>query len=119
MDGYNVIHAWPELQRLAQEDMDVARTRLLNALSSFRAVSSYRIIVVFDAYQVKERQLAEIMDYHNIHVVFTKSAQTADQYIEKFAFDHQGKYNITVATSDGLQQVIIRGQAALSCLPGS
>ncbi len=109
VDGYNVIHAWPELQRLAQEDMDVARTRLLNALSSFRAVSSYRIIVVFDAYQVKERQLAEIMDYHNIHVVFTKSAQTADQYIEKFAFDHQGKYNITVATSDGLQQVIIRG----------
>ncbi|HHT73592.1 MAG TPA: GTP-binding protein [Firmicutes bacterium] len=109
VDGYNVIHAWPELKGLAQEDMDIARTRLLDALSSYQAVSPYKIIVVFDAYSIKDRQLAELEAYHNIHVVFTKAAQTADQYIEKFAFDNQDKYNITVATSDGLQQVIIRG----------
>lgn len=116
VDGYNIIHAWPELQQLAQGDMDAARVRLLDALSSFQGVTTYRIIVVFDAYRVQDRQAAEIMEYHNIHVVFTKTAQTADQYIEKFAFDHQGKYNITVATSDGLQQVIIRtaGCALLS-----
>jgi len=116
VDGYNIIHAWPELKKLAEEDMDVARTRLLDALSSYQAMTNYRIIVVFDAYKVQERQLAEIMEYHNIYVVFTKAAQTADQYIEKFVHDNQRKYNITVATSDGLQQVIIRsaGSALLS-----
>lgn len=109
VDGYNVIHAWDDLKEIAAENMGVARTRLLDALSSFQGLSQYRIIVVFDAYRVEGRQIEEIIDYHNIHVVYTKEAQTADEYIEKFAYDHQKKYAITVATSDGLQQVIIRG----------
>jgi len=109
VDGYNVIHAWPELKELADENMDMARTRLLDALSSFRGMTNYKIIVVFDAYRVEGRPIEEISEHHNIYVVFTKEAQTADQYIEKFAFDHQKDYNITVATSDALQQVITRG----------
>jgi ribosomal protection tetracycline resistance protein len=112
VDGYNVIHAWPELKELAQEDMDMARTRLLDALSSYQGIKKNRIIVVFDAYRVQSRTVAEVMDYHNIHVVFTKEAQTADEYIEKFAHEHKKKYAIVVATSDALQQVIIRGSGA-------
>ncbi|MFB5028697.1 MAG: NYN domain-containing protein [Candidatus Darwinibacter acetoxidans] len=112
VDGYNVIHAWPELKELAQEDMDMARTRLLDALSSYQGITKNRIIVVFDAYRVQSRTVAEVMDYRNIHVVFTKEAQTADEYIEKFAHEHKKKYAIVVATSDALQQVIIRGSGA-------
>lgn len=112
VDGYNVIHAWPELKELAQEDMDMARTRLLDALSSYQGIKKNRIIVVFDAYRVQSRTVAEVMDYHNIHVVFTKEAQTADEYIEKFAHEHKKKYAIVVATSDALQQVVIRGSGA-------
>lgn len=72
--------------------------------------------MVFDAYRVQNRAMEESHDYHNIHVVFTKEAQTADEYIEKFAHDHKKKYDIVVATSDALQQVIIRsaGCALLS-----
>lgn len=108
VDGYNIIHAWPDLKKFAEGNMDLARIKLLDALASYGGIRHGEIIVVFDAYGVEGR-LEEIFKYHNIHVVFTKEAQTADQYIEKFAFDHNKKYKITVATSDGLQQVIIRG----------
>lgn len=108
VDGYNIIHAWPELKKLAEEDMDAARTKLLDELSKYRGVKNCRIIAVFDAYRV-ERHKEDVLDYHNIHVVYTRKAQTADQYIERFAHDNQRKYDITVATSDHLQQVIIRG----------
>jgi len=108
VDGYNIIFAWPELKELAEEDMDAARTRLLDELCKYRGVKKYRIIAVFDAYRV-ERHKEDVLDYHNIHVVYTRQAQTADQYIERFAHDNQQKYDITVATSDYLQQIIIRG----------
>ncbi len=108
VDGYNVIYAWPELSELAKENMEGARGRLLDCLSKYRAICKCEIIVVFDAYLVLGHK-EEVMDYHNIHVVYTKEAQTADQYIEKFAYDNSKRYHITVATSDGLQQIIIRG----------
>lgn len=108
VDGYNVIHAWQELKELADESMDVARMKLLDTLSSYQGIRKCHIIVVFDAYCVPGR-LEEKIRYHNIHVVFTKEAQTADEFIEKFAYDHRKKYDIVVATSDALQQVIIRG----------
>ncbi|BCJ94106.1 translation elongation factor G [Anaerocolumna cellulosilytica] len=108
VDGYNIIYAWEELKVLADENMDAARIRLLDVLSNYQGIRKCQIIVVFDAYRVEGHQ-EEMIDYHNIHMVFTKEAQTADQYIEKFAHDNQKKYNIVVATSDGLQQVIIRG----------
>lgn len=108
VDGYNVIFAWPELAELAKDDMEGARVKLLDCLSNYQGIKKFKIIVVFDAYRV-EGHREEIIDYYNIHMIFTKEAQTADQYIEKFAHDNQKKYNMTVATSDGLQQIIIRG----------
>lgn len=108
VDGYNIIHAWPELKELADKNMDSARLSLIDALCNYQGIRKCRIIAVFDAYRVQgHRETAE--DYHNIHLVFTREAQTADQYIEKFAHDNKIKYNITVATSDGLQQMIVRG----------
>lgn len=108
VDGYNVIYAWTELAELAEDNMDAARIKLLEALSNYQAIRKCQIIVVFDAYRVLGHK-EEIIDYHNIHMVYTGEAQTADQYIEKFAHDNRSKYRITVATSDGLQQIIIRG----------
>ncbi|MDQ7094667.1 TetM/TetW/TetO/TetS family tetracycline resistance ribosomal protection protein [Desulfosporosinus sp. PR] len=108
VDGYNIIHAWPELEELAAETMDGARMKLLDALSNYQGIRKCQVIVVFDAYRVQGHP-EEVIDYYNIHLVYTKEAQTADQYIEKFAHDNQKKYDITVATSDGLQQLIIRG----------
>lgn len=108
VDGYNIIYAWPELKEIANENMDGARIKLLDALCNYQGIRKCHIIAVFDAYRVQGHR-TEVMDYHNIHVVYTKEAETADHYIEKFAHEHQHKYNVTVATSDGLEQVIIRG----------
>jgi ribosomal protection tetracycline resistance protein len=108
VDGYNIIHAWPELKELVEGNMDSARIKLLDSLSNYQGIRKCQIIVVFDAYLVQGHP-EEVTEYDNIHVVYTREAQTADQYIERFAYDNQKKYNIVVATSDGLQQVIIRG----------
>ena len=108
VDGYNVIFAWPDLKELAEDNMDGARLKLLDTLSKYQFIRKCQIIAVFDAYRVQGHH-EEIFDYDSIHVVYTREAQTADHYIEKFAHDNQGKYDITVATSDGLQQIIIRG----------
>lgn len=108
VDGYNIIYAWPELKEIADENMDGARMKLLDLLSNYQGIRKSQIIAVFDAYRVQDHQ-EEVVSYHNIHMVYTREAQTADQYIEKFAHDNNKKYNITVATSDGLQQIIVRG----------
>ncbi len=108
VDGYNIIYAWPELKALAKDNMDGARMKLLDSLSNYQGIRKCRIIVAFDAYRL-QGHIEEVIEYHNIHVVYTREAQTADQYIEKFAHDNRNKYNIAVATSDGLQQIIIRG----------
>ncbi len=109
VDGYNVIHAWAELEKLMRDNLDAARVRLMDELCSYQGMRQMNVIVVFDAYRVENHQ-TEVSDYHNIHVVFTKEAETADQYIEKFAHTNAKKYDVTVATSDGLEQVIIRGE---------
>lgn len=109
VDGYNVIFAWEDLRELAEVNVDAARGRLLDILCNYQAMRGCEVIVVFDAYRV-QGHVEEFLDYHNIHVVFTKEAETADQYIEKFAHQNSTKYRITVATSDGLEQIIIRGQ---------
>lgn len=108
VDGYNIIHAWPELKELVEDNMEGARMKLLEILSNYQGIRKCQIIVVYDAYRVQGHR-EEVIDYHNIHVVYTKEAQTADQYIEKFAHDNKKKYTIIVATSDGLQQLIVRG----------
>jgi predicted RNA-binding protein with PIN domain len=109
VDGYNVIFAWDELNELSKSTLEGARGKLMDLLCNYQALTKVNLILVFDAYRVLGHK-TEILDYHNIHVVYTKEAETADQYIEKFAHNHSEKYDITVATSDGLEQVIIRGQ---------
>ncbi len=108
VDAYNIIFSWPELKALSEDNMDSARSRLLDILCKYQGIRKNHIIAVFDAYRV-ERHQEEFLDYENIHLVYTREAQTADHYIERFAHDNQKKYSITVATSDNLQQIIIRG----------
>lgn len=109
VDGYNVIFAWDDLKELAEVTLDGARGKLMDILCNYQAVKKCELIVVFDAYRLQGHE-TEVSDYHNIHVVFTKEAETADRYIEKFAHENGRKYDVTVATSDGLEQIIIRGQ---------
>ena len=108
VDGYNIIFAWEELKELTKINIDAARGRLMDILCDYQGFKKCELILVFDAYRVQNHK-TEMFDYHNIHIVYTKEAETADAYIEKFAHDNAKKYNITVATSDGLEQVIIRG----------
>ena len=112
VDGYNMIYAWEELRELSKDNMDGARGQLLDLLCNYQGMKQCQVIVVFDAYRIKGRQ-TEFFDYHNIHVVYTKEAETADAYIEKFAHINGKKYHITVATSDGLEQIIIRGAGCM------
>ncbi len=111
VDGYNVIFAWEELRELAQVDLHSARTKLQDIMCNYQGYKKSNVVVVFDAYRL-ENHIEAIEDYHNIRVVFTKEAETADQYIEKYTHNHAGKQNITVATSDYMEQIIIRGQGA-------
>lgn len=109
VDGYNIIFAWEDLKELAKASIDGARGKLMDILCNYQGIRGCRLILVFDAYRVQGHD-TELFDYHNIHVVYTKEAETADQYIEKFAYENGKKADITVATSDGLEQIIIRGQ---------
>ncbi len=108
VDGYNVIFAWQELKELAEKNIDGARGALMDTLCNYQAICRMEVILVFDAYRV-EGHATEFSDYQNIHVVYTKEAETADYYIEHFAHENSKRYDITVVTSDGLEQVIIRG----------
>lgn len=109
VDGYNVIFAWDELSDLAKVSLDGARGRLMDILCDYQAMKGCRLMLVFDAYRI-EGHVTEVFTYHNIQVVYTKEAETADMFIEKFAHENSRKYRVTVATSDGLEQLIIRGQ---------
>ena len=109
VDGYNIIFAWEELRELADTSIDGARGKLMDILANYQGLKKCTVILVFDAYKL-EGFPGEVQKYHNIHVVYTKEAETADQYIEKTAHEIGRKYHVTVATSDGTEQVIIRGQ---------
>lgn len=109
MDGYNIIFAWEELKELSKINIDSARDRLKDILCNYQGYRKCTLILVFDAYRVKGHR-EEITKYHNIHVVYTKEAETADMFIEKTVHAIGRKYQVTVATSDGLEQVIIMGQ---------
>ncbi len=109
VDGYNIIFAWQELRELAEVNIDSARGKLLDILCNYQAIRQCSLIAVFDAYRLAGHP-TEAFDYHNIHVVYTKEAETADHYIERFAHENSKKYDVTVATSDGLEQIIIRGE---------
>lgn len=109
VDGYNVIFAWEELKELAKVSIEAARDKLMDILCNYQGYKKCVLILVFDAYKVEGYAL-EIQKYHNIHVVYTKEAETADQYIEKVVHHIGRRYHVTVVTSDGVEQVITMGQ---------
>ena len=111
VDGYNIIFAWDELRELSEIDLAAARGRLADILCNYQGYRKCTLILVFDAYKV-EGNLGEVAKYHNIHIVYTKEAETADQYIEKTVRKISKHHSVTVATSDALEQVIILGQGA-------
>ena len=111
VDGYNIIFAWDFLKELAETSLEAARGKLMDILCNYQGFIGDTLIVVFDAYRVKGNP-GEIFKYHNIHVVYTKEAETADQYIEKTTHELGHKHRVTVATSDNLEQVIVMGQGA-------
>ena len=111
VDGYNIIFSWEELKELSERDIAAARGKLADILSNYQGFRKCTLILVYDAYKV-EGNPGEVMKYHNIYIVYTKEAETADQYIEKTVRRIAKNADVTVATSDGLEQVIIMGQGA-------
>ena len=113
VDGYNIIFAWEELKAVAQDNLDAARQMLMDLLSNYQGFRKCEVILVFDAYKVPG-STREVSHYHNIHVVYTKEAETADAYIEKATFElSKQRRRVRVATSDGAEQLIILGHGAL------
>lgn len=112
VDGYNIIFAWEDLSALAKDNLEAARQRLINILCNYRGFRQCELILVFDAYKVKGNP-GEVENVHNISVVYTKEAETADMYIEKVTHKLGKKYRVRVATSDGMEQMIILGHGAL------
>lgn len=111
VDGYNVIHSWSELKELANENLDVARNRLIDILGNYQGYRQCTLIIVFDAYKVKGN-IGSVEHLHNVHIVYTKEAQTADMYIERTTHQLSQEYNVIVATSDALEQTIVIGRGA-------
>lgn len=111
VDGYNIIFAWEDLRELAKESLGAAQGKLMDILSNYQGMRKCTLILVFDAYKV-EGHREEVVKYHNIYVVYTKEAETADQYIEKTVHKIGREHSVSVATSDGLEQMIILGQGA-------
>lgn len=111
VDGYNIIFAWDELHAIAEGDINAAREALINLLSDYQSVRKCHLIVVFDAYKVKGG-VGSIEKRHGLHVVYTKEAETADMYIEQASYDLSRKHRVRVATSDGMEQMIILGHGA-------
>ncbi len=112
VDGYNIMFGWEDLKELSETNIEAARSRLMDILCNFQGYRKMTLILVFDAYRV-EGNPGSVQDYHNIHVVYTKEAETADQYIEKVTKEIGRKHRVTVATSDALEQVIIQSQGAV------
>ena len=112
VDGYNIIFAWEELKAIARDNLDAARKALCDLLCNYQGYKKCEVIAVFDAYRIKGN-LGSVEKYHNIHVVYTKEAETADAYIERTTYELGRKYRVKVATSDGPEQLIILGHGAL------
>ena len=111
VDGYNVIHAWDELRELSKDNLEGARLRLMDMMCNYQGYKKCELILVFDAYKVKGN-IGTDYPYHNIHVVYTKEAQTADMYIERTTHELAKNYHVVVATSDALEQLITYGAGA-------
>jgi len=111
VDGYNIIFAWDELKKIAEESLDLARTLLIDKMCNYQAMKGINVIVVFDAYKVKDNK-GEVEQVHGVSIVYTKTAETADEYIEKTSKELSKDYRVRVATSDNLEQIIVFGNGA-------
>ena len=112
VDGYNIIHAWDSLRAVAREDLDGARARLIDRLRNYQGWKKCKVIVVFDAYKVKGNP-GSVEKAGEVYVVYTKEAETADMYIERTTYALAKEHRVRVATSDGLEQMIILGHGAV------
>ena len=111
VDGYNIIFAWDELKEIGKDNLDAARHVLMNLMCNYQAFRGCALVLVFDAYRVPQG-LGSVEKYHNIHIVYTKEAETADQYIERVTYELRKHRKVRVATSDSLEQLIILGHGA-------
>ncbi len=111
VDGYNIIFSWRELKDISTSNLDLARSMLINTMCNYQGVYGCEVIVVFDAYKVKG-SVREVEKVGNISVIYTKESETADMYIEKASHDLSRKHRVRVATSDGMEQLIILGNGA-------
>lgn len=111
VDGYNIIFAWPELREIAEDNLESARVKLADILCNYQGFRNNEVILVFDGYKSKGNN-GSVIHYYNIDIVYTKEAQTADQFIEAVSSQMARNYQIRVATSDGLEQMIILAQGA-------
>lgn len=112
VDGYNIVFAWEDLNELAQVNLEGARMKLADMLCNYQGYCKKEIILVFDGYKAKGN-LGSVISYHNISIVYTKEAETADQYIEKVTQQIGKQFPVTVATSDALEQLIIMGNGGV------
>ena len=112
VDGYNIIFSWDELRDLSEVNITSARNALMDILCNYQGFKKDTLILVFDAYKV-EGNPGQVFKYHNIYVVYTKEAETADAYIERATYEIGRKHRVKVATSDGPEQLIILGHGAL------
>ena len=112
VDGYNIIFSWDELKKTAAENLDAARAELINMMCSYQGCTGYEVIIVFDAYKVKGKH-RDVEKFYNISIVYTKESETADSYIERVSHELSKKHRVLVATSDGLEQMIILGNGAM------
>lgn len=112
IDGYNIIFAWKELKEIAANSLEDARDKLIEIISNYQGYKGINIIIVFDAHLVKGNK-GSIIDYDNIKVIYTREAQTADNYIERATRLLNKQYKVKVATSDGVEQIIIMGKGAI------
>ncbi len=112
VDGYNIIFAWEELKKIAEENLDAARGELINMMCNYQGFAGCELILVFDAYKVKGK-FREIEKYLNINIVYTKESETADTYIERVSHELSENHRVRVATSDGVEQMIILGNGAM------
>ena len=112
VDGYNIIFAWDDLKKIAEDNLDAARAELIHRMCNYQGYNGDELILVFDAYRVKGKH-RDVEKYCNINIVYTKESETADSYIEKVSHELSKKHRVRVATSDGIEQMIILGNGAM------
>lgn len=106
VDGYNIINHWESLKDLVDKDLEQAREKLVENLVEYAHVEDIEVILVFDAYKVKGNE-GSLIKKDGIEIVYTKELETADHYIERQLHQIGRVREVTVATSDQIEQQLI------------